>query len=171
MFFTIVAAHGLNFWLIDFVSAYLNMEPQSENYVSLLQEYEDMVIRDYPKREYVLQMMRAMYGMMDTGNAWFHKLNNILISQEHKQSQVDPCICLFKNGLEQTYMCTYTDDVSRASTLEEGQCVQKEIRNMYEIKDLRKHNSVLGMTVKFDKEAGTILLHQKNLILKMLETF
>lgn len=28
MFFAIVVAHSLNFWLIDFVGAYLNAEPQ-----------------------------------------------------------------------------------------------------------------------------------------------
>ncbi len=35
MFFAIIAAHALKFWLIDFVGAYLNAEPQGENYVSL----------------------------------------------------------------------------------------------------------------------------------------
>ncbi len=64
------------------------------------------------------------------------------------------------------------DDVSGASTSEEeGQRVRKEIGNAYEIKDLGRHNSVLGMTVEFDDETGTISLHQKNLILKTLETF
>ncbi len=172
MFFAIVAAHALKFWLIDFVGAYLNAEPQGENYVSLPQGYEDVVTRDYPKGEYVLLMMRAMYGTMDTGNAWFHELNNTLVAQGHKQSRADPCIRLLKNGAERTYTCTYTDDVSGASTSdEEGQRVRKEIGEVYEIKDLGKHNSVLGMMVEHDKEDGTISLHQKNLILKMLENF
>ncbi len=172
MFFAIIAAHGLKFWLIDFVSAYLNAEPQGENYVSLPQGYEDVVMRDYPKGEYVLQMMRAMYGTMDAGNAWFHELNNTLIMQGHKQSQADPCVCLLKNGSEWMYTCTYTDNVSGASTSEEeGEHVRKEIGSVYKIKDLGKHNSVLGMTVEFDEKAGTISLHQKNLILKTLETF
>ncbi len=37
MFFAIVAAQGLDFWLIDFVGAYLNAESQGENYVNLPQ--------------------------------------------------------------------------------------------------------------------------------------
>lgn len=74
MFFAIVAAHSLNFWLIDFIGVYLNAEPQRENYVSLAQGYEDVVTRDYPKGEYMLQMLRAMYATMNTGNAWFHEL-------------------------------------------------------------------------------------------------
>ncbi|SJL14141.1 uncharacterized protein ARMOST_17596 [Armillaria ostoyae] len=172
MFFAVVAAHGLDFWLIDFVGAYLNAEPQGENYVSLPQGYEDIVTRDYPKGEYVLQMLRAMYGTMDAGNAWFHELNNTLTAQGHKQSRADPCVRLLKNGSERTYTCTYTDDVSGASTsTEEGKRVRKEIGSVYEIKDLGKHNSVLGMTVEFDEETGAISLHQKNLILKTLENF
>ncbi len=86
MFFTIVAAHALKFWIIDFVSSYLNAEPQGENYISLPQEYKDVVTRDYLKGEYVLLMMRVMYGTMDAGNTWFHKLNNTLVVQGHKQS-------------------------------------------------------------------------------------
>ncbi len=79
---------------------------------------------------------------------------------------------LLKNGSEWTYTCTYTDDVSGASTSkEEGQRVRKEIGSVYEIKDLGKHNSVLGMTVEFDNKTGAISLHQKNLILKTLENF
>ncbi len=86
MFFAVVAAHGLDFWLIDFIGAYLNAEPQGENYVSLPQGYKDIVTRDYPKGDYVLQMLRTMYGTMDAGNAWFHELNNTLTAQGHKQS-------------------------------------------------------------------------------------
>ncbi len=52
-------------------------------------------------------------------------------------------------------------------------CVQvrKEIGSIYKIKDLGHHNSVLGMTIKFNNSDGSISLHQKNLILKTLKTF
>ncbi len=87
MFFAIIATHGLEFWLIDFVGAYLNAELQGENYIALPKGYEDVVTCDYPKGpEYVLQMLRAMYGTMDVGNAWFHELNQTLMSQGHRQS-------------------------------------------------------------------------------------
>ncbi len=93
MFFAIVAAHGLDFWLIDFVGAYLNAELQGENYIALPKGYEDIVTHDYPKGpEYILQMMWATYRTMDAGNTWFHKLNQTLMSQGHKQSQADPCV-------------------------------------------------------------------------------
>ncbi len=66
----------------------------------------------------------------------------------------------------------YTDDISGASTsMEEGKRVWKEIGSVYEIKDLGKHNSVLGMTVELNEETGAILFYQKNLILKTLESF
>lgn len=53
----------------------------------------------------------------------------------------------------------------------EGKRVQKEIKEVYDIKDLGKHNSVLGMTIEFNEHGGSISLHQKNLILKTLECF
>ncbi len=172
MFFAIVAALGLDFWLIDFVGAYLNAEPQGQNYMALPQGYEDIVTRDFPEGEYVLQMMRAMYGMMDAGNAWFHELNQTFTKQGHKQSRADPCVWLLKNGAERMYTCTYTDNVSGASTSrKEGVRVCKEIGSVYEIKGLGKHNSILGMMVEFDDTTGAISLHKKNLIIKMLEAY
>ncbi len=116
MFFTVVAAHSLDFWLIDFVSAYLNAELQEKNYILLPQGYKDIVTRDYPKGKYILQILRVMYEMMNAGNAWFHKLNNTLMVQGNKQSHADPYVQLLRNGSEWMYTCTYTDDISGVST-------------------------------------------------------
>lgn len=62
--------------------------------------------------------------------------------------------------------------MSEASTSKrEGELVRKEIGEVYDIKDMGKHNSVLGMTIEFDEADGSISLHQKNLIIKTLEQF
>ncbi len=86
MFFTIIAAKELNFWLIDFVSAYFNVELQGEIYVELPQGYKEVVTQDFSPGDYILKMRHAMYGTMDTGNAWFNKLNKTLTAQGHVQS-------------------------------------------------------------------------------------
>ncbi len=66
--------------------------------------------------------------------------------------------------------CMYTDDVSGASSSKtDGELVRKEIGEVYDIKDMGRHNSVLGMTVEFDNKSRSISLHQKNLITKTLE--
>ncbi len=172
MFFAIVAAQGLDFWLIDFVRAYLNAEPQGENYVNLPQGYEDVITRDLPPGDYVLRMCRVMYGTMDAGNAWFHELNKMFAALGHIQSRADPCVRLLKRGREWTITCTYTDNVSGASSSKaEGELVRRELGEVYDIKDMGSHNSVLGMMVEFNDIAGSISLHQKNLILKTLERF
>ncbi len=90
----------------------------------------------------------------------------------HIQSQADRCVRLVKTwGRERTITCTYTDNVSRASSSKaEGELVRREIGEVYDIKDMGRHNSVLGMTGRrFNDIAGSISLHQKNLILKTLE--
>ncbi len=85
---------------------------------------------------------------------------------------MDPCVRLLKNGKEHTITCMYMDNVSGASTSKkEGERVRREIGMVYDIKDLGKHNSVLGMTIEFNEGRGSISLHQKNLILKTLDHF
>ncbi len=113
-----------------------------------------------------------MYGTMDAGNAWFHKLNKTFTALGHVPSRADPCVWLLKCGGEQTITCTYTDNISGAfSSKAEGELVRKEIGEVYDIKDMGKHNSVLGMTVEFDDDSRSISLHQRNLITKTLERF
>ncbi len=120
MFFAIIAAHGLDFWLIDFVGTYLNAKTARRKLHCTAKSYEDIVTHDYPKGpKYVLQMMWAMYGTMDVGNTWFHELNQMLMSQRHKQSRADPCVWLLKKEGQKMYTCTYMDNVSGVSTSHE----------------------------------------------------
>ena len=41
MIFAIIAAHGLDFWLVDFVGAFLNAKPQGENYLEIPEGFEN----------------------------------------------------------------------------------------------------------------------------------
>ncbi|KAG7439398.1 uncharacterized protein BT62DRAFT_913800, partial [Guyanagaster necrorhizus] len=84
MFFTIVAAQGLDFWLIDFIGTYLNAK--SENYMNLSQEYEEIITRDLSPDDYILKMHHVIYRTMNASNAWFNKLNKSLIALGYIQS-------------------------------------------------------------------------------------
>ncbi len=140
--------------------------------MKLPQGYEEVITQDFPSGDYILKMQCAIYGTMDAGNTWFNELNKTLTAQGHVQSCVDPCVRLLKNGKEHTIMCMYMDNISGASTSKkEGERVRREIGMVYDIKDLGKHNSMLGMTIEFNEGGGFISLHQKNLILKTLDRF
>jgi hypothetical protein len=170
MLFAIIAARGLDFWLIDFVGAYLNAKPQGENYLEIPEGFE----RHYaiPDVDTVLKMNLTIYGTMDGANNWFKELNGTFENLKHRQSRADPCIRMHHSDLGYTITSTYTDDVAGgSSTHAAGLKVRADLGKAYEISDLGRPNKCLGMSIVVDEKSGNISLHQKTLILKILVTF
>lgn len=165
----VIASMGLDFWLIDFVGAYLNAKPQGDNFLEIPPGFENHY--SLPNSvDTVLKMNLTIYGTMDGANNWFHELNNAYINLGHKQSRADPCIRVHYSPLGKTITSTYTDDVlGGSSTKKAGELVRKELSEKYEIKDFGQPNNVLGMTV-VKNDDGSISLHQQTLIRKAIDT-
>jgi hypothetical protein len=170
MLFAIIAARELDFWLIDFVGAYLNAKPQGENYLKIPQGFENHYT--IPGIDTVLKMNLTIYGMMDGANNWFRELNGTFSKLGHRQSKADPCIRIHHSELGYTITSTYTDDVAGgSSTRADGVKVREDLAKAYEITDLGRLNKCLGMSIVVDEQTGNISLHQKTLIKKTVETF
>jgi hypothetical protein len=75
MLFAIIAACRLDFWLIDFVRAYLNAKPQGENYLEIPEGFK----RHYtiPDIDIVLKINLTIYRTIDSVNNWFKELNRM----------------------------------------------------------------------------------------------
>jgi len=73
MLFAIIATCGLDFWLIDFIGAYLNAKPQGENYLEMPEGFESHY--KIPGIDTILKMNLTIYGTMDSANNWFRELN------------------------------------------------------------------------------------------------
>jgi hypothetical protein len=139
MLFTIIAAHELDFWLIDFVGAYLNSKPQGENYLKIPKGFENHYA--IPGVDTVLKMNLTIYGTMDSVNNWFCELNDTFCTLGHHQSRADPCIRIHHSELGYTITSTYTDDVTGGSlSTEAGIQVRGDLGKAYEITDLGHPN-------------------------------
>jgi hypothetical protein len=92
MLFALSASKGLEMWLIDFVGAYLNSEPQGDNYMEIPEGFENHYT--IPGIDTVLKMNLTIYGTMDGVNNWFHELDSTFTKLKYRQSRADPCICI-----------------------------------------------------------------------------
>jgi hypothetical protein len=67
---------------------------------------------------------------------------------------------------------TYTDDITKGlSSTKAGIQVKGDLGKEYEITDLGHPNKCLWMSIMMDNQTGDILLYQKMLIEKILDTF
>jgi hypothetical protein len=81
MLFAIIATCGLEFWLVDFVRAYLNAKPQGKNYLEILEGFKGHYT--IPGINTVLKMNLTIYGTMDGTNNWFRELNKMFNDLGH----------------------------------------------------------------------------------------
>jgi hypothetical protein len=170
MLFAIIAACGLDFWLIDFIGAYLNSKPQGENFLKIPEGFEKHY--GIPGVDTVLRMNLTIYGTMDGVNNWFHKLNETFRNLGHRQSRANPCIRIHHLELGHTITSTYTNDIAGgSSSTAAGVQVRGDLGKAYEITDLGHPNKCLRMSIMVDDQTGDILLYQKTLIGKILDTF
>jgi len=168
--FAIIAAHRLDFWLVDFVGAFLNAKPQGKNYLKIPEGFKNHYT--IPSVDTALKMNLNLYGTMDGANNWFRELNKTFNDLGHHQYRADPCIRVHHSDLGYTITSTYTDDIAgRSSTHAVGVKVRKDLAKAYEITDLSCPDKCLGMSVLVDDQTGDISLHQKTLIRKILDTF
>ena len=157
-------------WLIDFVGAYLNSEPQGDNYLEIPEGFKTHY--SIPGVDTILKMNLTIYGTMDGANNWFYELDTTFTKLNYRQSHADPCIRIqwTKDG-GSTITATYTDDVTGASTSKEVmKAAKSELADVYEITDLNRPDKVLGITI-FHHQSGNISIHQRPLILKILNVF
>ena len=117
---------------------------------------------EHDDEEYVLLLLKTVYGMMQGAYDWFYLLDNTFAALGYYQSKANSCVhSRFING-EYTLTSIHTDDVFGASTTEDGTTEAKaELDRCFEIKDLGTLSIILGMKISQDPATGLILLTQK----------
>jgi len=91
----------------------------------------------------------TIYGMIQGACNWKHKLDGSYEALGYIQSRADPCIRFWERNGEWTITETYTNDViGLSSSDEEEQKIQKELGEIYEIKQIEDQGEgrvILGM--------------------------
>ena len=125
--------------------------------------------------DYVLKLLRNVYGLKDAGATWYEHLCKGLRELGFRPSDVDPCI-YYKKGI---VILIYVDDCLIFSKDSEG--AGKLIKDLseagYALTDEGALNddscedvsSYLGVQISYDKAEGTIELKQPFLITRIIE--
>ena len=141
---------------VDFTLAY----PQAEIEQPMYMELPKGVISKDPKKDYVLELHKNLYGQKQAGRVWNEHLKDGLQKIGFSQSKVDEC--LFFRGT--TMFAVYVDDgifIDRDKNK-----IDKAIKDMsaagYGIEDMGKLTDYLGVNFEYEREK--IHLKQPHLI-------
>ena len=124
-------------------------------------------------RDYVLKLVKNLYGLKDAGRTWFEHLKEGLENLGFKSSEVDPCI-FYKQGC---VILVYVDDcLVFAECKAIADALISDLLETYSLTDEGELgvegetvSSYLGVKVVYDEQNGAISLTQPFLIERILE--
>lgn len=101
---------------------------------------------------------------------WYDKITTTLISLNFKRLKSEPCVFVRKNDQSLIIIALYVDDLLIFSNNEEENIkIKKELMLRFEMQDLGKAKSILGMRII--QEKGMITLDQSKYIENVLDKF
>ena len=129
---------------------------------------------DYPSSDYLLMVLKALYGTKQSGRMWYLHISRQMKSWKFIQLNSEACIFLRRDDKGEVILivCIYVDDViSIAKEYKYIDELWSLISAKYPLKILGEVKEYLGIEVNYKKDAGTIFLHQRSYAEKVLKRF
>ena len=89
----------------DFVQAYLNGKLDEAIYIRLPKEYTALNPKYHGK---LVRLNRALYGLCQSGRAWYNRFTEWITANGYEQSVSDPCV--YFNADRSSWIALYVDD-------------------------------------------------------------
>lgn len=119
----------------------------------------------------VYKLLKTLYGLKQSAKGWNRRMHKYLIRKGFIQSESDPCVYMYRNGNEITYLALYVDDtLLLSSSLKTMNEVKQILMAELKMTDLGEIVFFLGVQVKQAQQLGYIMIHQDHYIQRMLET-
>ena len=110
---------------------------------------------------WVLKLLRAIYGLKQSGRCWEARLRAFLKKIGAQQCSHDPCLWSFKNGTLHLFFVVYVDDLVIASNSDEHrEEFLKILKGTFKLRDNGPLTWVFGAGIVQDLTAGTVTLNQ-----------
>ena len=115
-------------------------------------------------------MCKSLYGLKQSGRAWYHNLKSFLISHEFQTHPALPCVFVLKDAIGFVIIAVYIDDLNSIGTPTLSKHVENLLTKHFEMKVLGHTSYCLGPQIKHYAD-GSLLLHQQTYVKKLLCMF
>jgi Reverse transcriptase (RNA-dependent DNA polymerase) len=114
----------------------------------------------------VCRLKKLIYGLKQSPRAWYGKLSNFLILCNFKVSGADSSMFTKKNSNGTTVVLVYVDDlIITGNNQLEIDCVKRDLKNKFDIKDLGKLKYFFG--IKIAHSLKGLFISQKKYVLDL----
>lgn len=149
---------------MDVKSAFLNGELDEDIYMELPEGYK--------QGNKVCKLNKALYGLKQASRAWNERFNAFMSRIKFKKCVSDQCLYVKNQNGKMIYVLLYVDDIlifcDHIGTID---AVKKLLSREFEMVDMGRASSFLGMHIDQNFEKGTIILSQSKYLERVLERF
>lgn len=150
---------------MDVETAFLNGYVKPEVYVNEKKGYET-------GENKVFRLRKALYGLRGSPRALYECLHKHLEKLSFVRSSYGYCLYVKKNIKDPIYMLVFVDDILICCKNEEKVNVTKaKLLDRFEMKDLGKISSYIGIEISYDSEEKEMTLSQTEYIKSLAEKY
>lgn len=161
LIFAIAGFYGYKVKHVDVETAYLQARLKHLVYMRPPPGYRPKT----PGRRVLLLLLRALYGLKQSGREWYGTLTAALLEMGLLQCNFDPCIFIGKGLI----LGVYVDDLLLAGTPEAMEKFMKLLTERFKCRDLGLCKYILGLEV--NQSDGNITISQRGYAQRILERF
>ena len=166
----IACEHGWPVWQIDGMVACLQSLVDKDVFVEPAQGHDP---RDSKTGEVmVYKLQRSLYGLAQLSVLWYDTIDGELVVIGFRPTQSYPCVYTHGSGFTLVILTLYVDDIpitGKDPTLVEQK--KKELKEIFEMTDMREVIRILAMEVTRDYDEGTLAITQTAYVDDILERF
>jgi len=156
---------------MDVKTAFLNGDLEEEIFMKQPDGFKD---KDRP--DMVCKLRKSLYGLKQSARCWNKTIDEFLKESGYIQNDADPCI-YYKRFNKEGKECilivaVYVDDLLIASNDLEALALEKrKMRERFEMEDLGEVHYCLGMSIKRNRNEGTLTIDQRAYLSAVLKRF
>ena len=169
---TVIALAAMEDWeleSVDISTAFLNGDIDAEVY---MHKPEGVEFPGFEGSEWVLQLLKGLYGIKQGPRIWSQKLHESLTSIGFQHLESDHSVFIYSRDGVRMVVPVHVDDLVLASASKEAiEKVKSELRTRFKIHEQGPTSFLLGVKLERDRQNRTISLSQPAYVDSILHTY
>jgi Reverse transcriptase (RNA-dependent DNA polymerase) len=155
---------------MDIVTAYLYRSFDNDIYMKI---YEGLkmpkAFKSKSRGMYYIKLKRSLYGLKQSGQMWYNRLNEYFIKEGYKFNVISSYIFIKRSISDFTIITVNVDDLNIIRSLEEIKKTTILLNKKFKMKDLGVRKLCIDLQIKHLHNG--IFIHQSKYIQKILKYF
>jgi hypothetical protein len=149
---------------MDVTTAYLNGELEEEIFMKQPEGFQ--------QGNLVCRLNKSLYGLKQSGRAWYSVIDAFLISLKFKRNDADHGVYSRYTNNSIIYITLYVDDlIIIGNSMPAVNQIKLELSSKFKMKDLGELHYILGIQVTRNRKQGTTTLSQHKYIEDILARY